>query len=77
MNYSIKFSETAKENLSSIDRKIAELILHRLEKIREDPFRFVKRLKGIPLFSLRIEDYRVIMDIRSKQMLIFVIRVRH
>lgn len=77
MSYSIKFSDTAKENLSSIDKKIAERILRRLEGIKDNPFRFTKRLKGTPLFSLRVGDYRVIMDIRSNQMLIFVVRSGH
>ncbi|MCL5105877.1 MAG: type II toxin-antitoxin system RelE/ParE family toxin [Candidatus Marsarchaeota archaeon] len=77
MGYSIKFSDTAKNSLSSIDMKTATMIFCKLEEIKEDPFRFAKRLKGVPLFSLRIGDYRVIMDIMSNRMLIFVIRIGH
>ncbi|MDE1871416.1 MAG: type II toxin-antitoxin system RelE/ParE family toxin [Candidatus Micrarchaeota archaeon] len=77
MSYVIKLSDTAKENLGSIDRRTAARISRKLEGIKDDPFRFVKRLKGMPLFSLRIGDYRVIMDIQSNHMLIFVVRVGH
>ncbi|MGI0134472.1 MAG: type II toxin-antitoxin system RelE family toxin [Candidatus Micrarchaeaceae archaeon] len=38
---------------------------------------YVKRLVGIPLYSLRVGDYRVLMDIKNRDMLIFVVRVGH
>jgi mRNA interferase RelE/StbE len=77
MSYTIVLSDTAKESMSSLDKKTAERISSKLERIKDNPFKFVKRLKGIPLFSLRTGDYRIIMDIKNNQMLIFVVRIGH
>jgi mRNA interferase RelE/StbE len=77
MSYEIRLSDTAKESLDLLNKKTAERISRKLEGIRDDPYRFVKRLKGMPLFSLRAGDYRIIMDIKNNQMLIFVVRIGH
>ena len=77
MSYEITLSETAKLNLKALDKSIARQITQKLESIKENPFNYVKRLVGISLFSLRVGDYRVIMEIKNKQMLIFVVRIGH
>lgn len=38
---------------------------------------FVKRLKGFNLYALRVGDYRVIMSIENKLLVIFVLDVVH
>ena len=43
--------------------------------IKDSPYRFVKHLEGVPLFSLRVGDYRIIMDISSSKMIILVLRI--
>jgi mRNA interferase RelE/StbE len=77
MSYEITFSYTARENFKSLDKNTARRIVQKLETIKEDPYRFVKRLSGISLFSLRVGEYRVIMDIKNKQLLIFVVMIGH
>lgn len=77
MNYSVSWSERSKNDLSAVEKGIRVRIIERVEKIKEKPFNYTKRLVGLPLYSLRIGDYRVIMDIRGKEMLIFVIQIGH
>lgn len=77
MSYEIELSETAKANLKSLDKSIATQITRKLEAIKENPFNYVKRLVGISLFSLRVGDYRVLMEIKNRQMLVFVVRIGH
>lgn len=77
MRYGIRLSDTATANLKALDKKVASRIIRKIEAIRDNPLAFVKRLSGVPLFSLRVGDYRVIMDIRNNQMLIFVVRIGH
>jgi mRNA interferase RelE/StbE len=38
---------------------------------------FVKKLKGFDLYRLRVGDYRVIMSIEKKKIIIFVLDVGH
>ena len=50
-------------------------IISKVEMIKDSPYRFVKHLEGVPLFSLRVGDYRIIMDISSSKMIILVLRI--
>ena len=77
MTCQIAWSDESIKNLRSIDKKMCDRVIAKVERIKENPFNFVKRLAGMPLFSLRVGDYRAIMDIKNSQMLIFVVRVGH
>lgn len=77
MSYQVSWSERSKNDLEAIDKKIRGRITAKVESIKENPFDHVKHLVGIPLYSLRVGDYRVIMDIKTNQMLIFVIKAGH
>jgi mRNA interferase RelE/StbE len=52
-------------------------IVETLEDIAENPFGTVKRLTGANLFSLRVGDYRVIVSIENRRIVILVIDVGH
>lgn len=77
MTYKVIFSQNAKGNLDLLDIKNRTRIIKKLDYIKEHPLDYVKHLVGIPLYSLRVGDYRVIMDIKTKEILIFVIKIGH
>jgi mRNA interferase RelE/StbE len=77
MSYQVIWSEKSKKNLSTLDKNVSERIVSKVEDIKEDPFAFVKRLQGMKLYSLRVGDYRVILDIENKKMVIFVVKIGH
>ncbi len=77
MNYRVILSQNAEKELASLDITTKKRIIMKLDNIKENPFNYVKRLTGVPLYSLRVGNYRVILDIKNKQMVIFVIRVGH
>ncbi len=77
MSYNVIWSQRSEKDLKMLDSNIRNRIVSKVEYIKEQPFSHVKRLAGIPLYSLRAGDYRVIMDIKNKQMLIFVIKLGH
>ena len=52
-----------------------ESILKNMVIISKNPFHYIKRLKGVPLYSLRARKYRVIMRIEREKLVIFVIEV--
>lgn len=76
MKYEVIWSETSIKSLESFSKEVTNHILKKIESIRDDPFRFTKKLKGFPFRSLRVGDYRVIMSL-EKVMIIFVIQVGH
>ncbi len=52
-------------------------IISKVESITENPFAFVKKLHGVSLYSLRTGNYRTILDIENKRLVIFVVRIGH
>ncbi len=77
MTYHVIWSDKARKNLQELDDKISNRITAKVESIKEQPFSYIKHLVGVPLYSLRVGDYRVIMDVKNKQMLIFVVKIGH
>jgi mRNA interferase RelE/StbE len=77
MTYDITFSDRAKRQLHKLERHVQERIIAALERIRIRPERYVTKLVGDPAYRLRVGDYRVIMDIDKKRILILVLEVGH
>lgn len=75
--YSVQLSATSEKFLRKLPKREAERILEKLQSIREEPLRYVVRLKGTPLWKLRIGDYRAELDILIKGTTIFVVRLGH
>lgn len=72
--YSISFSDDSKKQLKKIASK--ERILKKIYSIKDNPFRYIKRLKDERLWSLRIGDNRAILIIKDKTILIMNIGKR-
>ena len=75
--YSIQIEENAEKFLKKLDKRDAEMILNKIYSIRENPFRFLKRLQGDKLWRLRIADYRAIVDVVISVNKIVVVRIGH
>jgi len=61
--YSLEISEHAEKFLKKIPKNDSELILNKVNSMRENPLRFLKRLKGCKLWRLKISKYMVIIDV--------------
>ena len=61
--YSVWFSEKSKKELSKLPKNIQEVILNKVNSIRHEPLRYLKKLEGSKLWRLRIMDYRTIIDV--------------
>jgi len=75
--FQIELTETSKDFLRKLQKKDTEIILNKIYSIRENPYRFLKRLKGEKLWRLRIMDYRAIVDVVVSMNKIIVIRIGH
>lgn len=75
--YNVEFSKTAEKQLYKLGKEIQLRIISTLERIRIRPYPHIKKLVGVPYFRLRVGDYRVILDIRSDKLVIFVIEIGH
>jgi len=75
--YSIQIEKNAEDFIKKLQKKDAEIILNKIYSIRENPFRYLKRLQGEKLWRLRIGDYRAIVDVIISMNKIIVIRIGH
>ncbi|MEK6819718.1 MAG: type II toxin-antitoxin system RelE/ParE family toxin [Nanoarchaeota archaeon] len=75
--YSIEFAPKAENFLKRLNKNEADIILNKIYSIRENPFRFLKRLKGEKLWRLRIMKYRAEMDVVVSDNKIIVLRIGH
>jgi len=65
------------ETLEKIDKKNAQKIYDSVLDCAKDPFRAVMRLTNSPFYRLRVGNYRVILDLQQKKMIIFVVETDH
>lgn len=77
MMYEVRWTENALNSLKKFSRDVSKRIIEKVEEISEDPFRYVKKLKGFPLYSLRVGAYRAILSIEAKNLVVFVVEVGH
>lgn len=74
-DYKIKFTEATIRILEKMEKSDAQRILERINLLVPDPFHYVKHLKGVPLYSMRIGKYRVIMSIERENLVILVVDI--
>ena len=83
MAWKIKFLPEAEKDLGKIDRPVVHRILSFLyDRIRplDDPRKIGEALKGPELgkyWKYRVGDYRIICQIREKEITVLVVKVGH
>ena len=75
--YELLFSDTALRQLKKLERAVQERIIAAIERIKIRPEDFVRRLVGEPYYRLRIGDYRAIVGIKGRELIILVVYVGH
>lgn len=75
--YSVEFSLSAEKEFHKLEKEIQVRIIASLERCRIRPYAYIKNLVGNPYFSLRVGDYRLIVDIQQNQFIIIVIEIGH
>ena len=73
--YYVEFSKKAESQLNKLPINIQMRIVSVLDRIKINPFHFVKRKQGTPYLILRIGEYRAILDIKKKKLIILVLEV--
>jgi mRNA interferase RelE/StbE len=75
--FRIEYSSVAVRNLKHIRKEDIARIVSALEELagEPDPIRHVKKLRGLPFYSLRVGNYRAILSFKQGVMVIFVIDI--
>jgi len=82
MVYRVLVTNHAKKNLAQLPKEIAKAIYIELKSLscEDNPKNHVKKIKGNknpPFYSLRVGNYRVILNIEDNIMIIHVIEAGH
>lgn len=75
MTYSLEWSTIAANNLAALDKKTADRMTKKVERIRNDPLTYLKRLTGVPLYSLRVGNYRAIISLNIEKRYMLVVKI--
>ena len=75
--YRVSFSEKAWGQFKKLENLTQKRIFKVLERIKLRPQAHVKKLVGDPAYSLRVGNYRVILDINQRNLFILVLEVGH
>lgn len=73
--YALEIAKEAANFIRKLQKKDADMVLGKIDSIRENPFRFLKRLQGDKLWRLRIADFRAICDVVVSNNKIIVLRI--
>ena len=77
LTFKVELSELASERLRKLDRAVRDRIVRKLERVSEDPRRFIERLPTLESFKLRVGDYRVIIDLDWDSQILYVLTLGH
>ena len=75
--YSVEFSETAEKQFNKLEKNTKERIINVLERIRINPYHFIKRKQGTNYFIARIGEYRAVLKMDDIRKIIFVVEIGH
>ena len=75
--FRVDFSEPAASRFRKLDRPVRERIASKLRSVAKDPGRHLKRLTGIDSYTLRIGDWRLIVDVDWEGEVLEVVTLGH
>ncbi len=77
MTYEVEIKPKALKQLHKLPKGITIRILKKVNYIKDTPQSFMKKLESEDIWSLRVGDYRVFIDIDESKKLMEVIKVGH
>ncbi len=77
LSYNVKFKPKAVKELKKLPKNIIERILKKVVFIKDTPQSFMKKLETKNIWSLRVGDYRVLIDVYEDKRTIEIIKVGH
>ncbi|MFC1686950.1 type II toxin-antitoxin system RelE/ParE family toxin [Nanoarchaeota archaeon] len=77
MQYELVWSPKIRNKLKKLDKKISLLIIKKIFSIQDNPIPYLKKLKQISHWRLRVGDYRVVLDLDLANKKIIVLNLGH
>jgi len=75
--YKLIFEKRSLNFLNKLENPIKQRIWNKLQECKEDLFRFIEHLEEIKGFKLRVEDYRIVIDIDNQNEILRILKIGH
>jgi mRNA interferase RelE/StbE len=78
MSYSVYLKKSAEKELLSLSSAIHDKIIKHLVDLEQNQLpKGVKKLRGMEAYRLRVGDYRILYQIKSKKKIIEIVAITH
>ena len=77
MVYDVQWTITAERQFSKLDKSTKKRIIDKMDSIQDNPFLYVTRFVGFNAYKLRVGNYRIILGIEKKNLVILILKVGH
>lgn len=74
---SVKWSKNAISFLDRLEKEDATKIVKKINKIKENPLRFINGLVNKDFGKIRIGDYRLFVDFLKKENMLIIRSIKH
>lgn len=74
---SVKWSDKSLKFLSKLDEKDAKRIVKKVDRIKENPLRYIKGLVNRDFGKIRAGDYRLFVDFYIKENELVIRTIKH
>jgi mRNA interferase RelE/StbE len=76
--FRVEFTRKAEKQIRKLDRQVRDRVDSAIDGLAENPRPAnYKPLKGSPYARIRVGDYRVIYEVRDREVLVLVLEVGH
>jgi len=79
--YSVELVKSAAKEFKKLPEKVKSQVVETLGFLKQNPFSEVlkvKKLKGADsLYRIRLGNYRLVYEVRSKKLIVLVIKIGH
>lgn len=70
--FKFKWSKNSIKTLEKLPKDISKRIVHKVNSLKLDPFRYLKPYEGESCYKLRVGNYRVLVDVEYKNLTIYI-----
>jgi len=77
MTFVVRWSNQAEGFLSKLPAEVARRIVHKVDKVKDNPFHFLEHHEGADFLKLRFGSYRLLLDVDLTVGVVFVRALGH
>jgi len=77
MSWTAIYSDLAETDLDNMPEEIAKEIVLKVKEIEKNPFAHLQKMRKIPLYKLRVKNYRGIVSMSNRKLFINIVKIKH